>query len=186
MKKYLKSLMIVVFAALIVGASFAATYAWLTAKTDTIVNTFTAGNISITLTETKGTEFKMVPGAEIEKNPKVTVIKDSETCWVFVKVEKSANFDTFITATIADGWSELETGVYYREVTLSNNDQVFSVLKGDKVIAKTEPTKTDYNALGDSKPTLTFTAYAVQKAGFDTAAAAWAEAKKLDQTTPQT
>lgn len=192
MKKYLKVLMIVALAVLLVGSTFAATYAWLTAKTAPIKNTFTAGNISITLNETTGDEYKMVPGKDIKKDPKVTVTAGSEQCWLFVKIEKSDNFDTFLTATVAAGWELVsgETNIYYREVTVSDEDAViggdlvFSVLADDKVTCKSDVTKTQYNNIQEStRPTLTITAYAVQHSGFTTAAAAWAEAENLDQTT---
>lgn len=183
MKKFLKTLTIVMCALVLVAGSVAGTFAYLTAKTESITNTFTAGNIEITLGETTGSDYKMVPGTTIAKDPKVTVLANSEDCWLFVKVEKSENYDTFMQYTIADGWEELETGVYYREVTLREEDQAFSVLEGDQVTAKTEPTKADYDATraeGGKKPTLTFTAYAVQKVGFDTATAAWTQAETLD------
>ena len=72
----------------------------------------------VTLTETEE-EYKMVPGYTIHKDPKTTVVKGSEECYLFVKVEKSANFDSYMTYEMADGWTALEgvEGVYYREVT---------------------------------------------------------------------
>ena len=186
MKKYLKVLMIVALAVLLVGTTFAATYAWLTAKTDTIVNTFTAGNISITLNETTGTKYKMVPGVKIIKDPKVTVKEGSEQCWLFVKIEKSDKFDTVMNFSVADGWQLVpgETNIYYREVTVSGEDavigedQVFSVLAGDEITVIDTTTKEQFNALGTS-PTLTITAYAVQRKGIADVSAAWGQAKVL-------
>ena len=89
------------------------TLAWLSVKTASVQNTFTVGDIDITLAETTGTSYKMVPGNTLTKDPKVTVKSGSEACWLFVKVEKSENFDTFMTFAIADGWTELSgfTGV---------------------------------------------------------------------------
>lgn len=190
MKKYLKVLMIIALAVLLVGTTFAATYAWLTAKTDTITNTFTAGKIEIDLKETKGTEYKMVPGVNIEKDPKVTVKADSEKCWLFVKIEET-NFKindndddinndiTFMTYEIDTGWTKLKDGVYYRVVDSTNANQDFNVIKNNLVTVKSETTKDQFNALNGQKPTLTITAYAVQHSGFATAAAAWAEAENL-------
>lgn len=171
MKK--KVLICVVAVVLVLCCAVGGTIAWLTAKTDSVVNTFTVGDINITLAETER-EYKMVPGNELEKDPKVTVEANSEACWLFVKVEKSANLDNFITYTIADGWTELETGVYYREVGASDADQVFEVLTGSKVTVKENVTKEQMNALTkENYPTLTFTAYAVQKDNIDSAATAW-------------
>ena len=92
-------LMTVCLLALVMVVSVGATIAWLTDTTDPVTNTFTVGNIDITLAETK-TDFKMVPGNTIDKDPKVTVVGGSEDCWLFVKVEESDNLDDFITYTV--------------------------------------------------------------------------------------
>ena len=68
-----KALFIMLSAALIVCATVAGTLAWLTDTTDPVVNTFTVGDINITLTESKNLDLKMVPGRTITKDPKVTV-----------------------------------------------------------------------------------------------------------------
>ena len=52
----------VVAAALALCCAIGGTLAWLTDKTDPVVNTFTVGNVDITLAETTGQEYKMVPG----------------------------------------------------------------------------------------------------------------------------
>lgn len=77
---------------LVIGCVAGGTVAWLVAKTDTVVNTFTYGNINIALAETTGTNYKVIPGTVIEKDPKVTVKAGSEACWLFVKVEESGTF----------------------------------------------------------------------------------------------
>lgn len=178
----MKKKMIALTAALVLvlSAAVVGTVAWLTDKTQAEVNTFTVGNIAIDLTETT-TDYKMIPGEEIDKDPKVSVEAGSEACWLFVKVEESANLDDFISYTIADGWTKLEDGVYYRTVAADATEREFSVLANDKVTVKDTVTKADMDAIkADStkQPTLTFTAYAVQQAGFETAAAAWTEASK--------
>lgn len=168
---------------LIVGLSVGGTLAWLTAQTDPVVNTFTVGDIDITLKETTGEEYKIVPGVDLDKDPKVTVLKDSEDCWLFVKVEE-ANWPTAtetdgtrkVNYAIAAGWTLVPntTNVYYREVDASTVDQEFEVLANNKVTVSETLTKAEVNAI-TAAPTLTFTAYAVQKEGIDTAALAWAE-----------
>lgn len=107
--------------ALCLGLGVAGTLAWLTDQTDSVTNKFTTSNVDITLTETTGPDYQMIPGFTITKNPTVTVLDTSESCWLFVTVEKSTNFDNFMTYTIADGWIDLdgEPGVYYRSVILS-------------------------------------------------------------------
>ena len=175
MKKKVLSIVAVV---LVLCCAIGGTLAWLTDKTDPVVNTFTVGDINIELKETT-TNYKMVPGNTISKDPKVTVQANSEACWLFVKVEKSSNFDSFMTYDMADGWTALPgvTGVYYREVAATTAATDFSVLKDNSVLVKDSVTKADLNALiRDTFPTLTFTAYAVQKDNVATATDAWTKA----------
>lgn len=174
MKKKVLSIVAVV---LVLCCAIGGTLAWLTDKTASVKNTFMVGDINIELTETT-TNYKMVPGNTISKDPKVTVKANSEACWLFVKVEKSANFDSFMTYDMADGWTELPsvTGVYYREVAATTAATDFSVLKGDSVSVKDTVTKADLNTLTQNTfPTLTFTAYAVQKDNVADAATAWSK-----------
>jgi len=178
MKNMKKILVLSLAALLLVAVSVGGTVAYLTAQTTTVTNTFTESKVNITLTETTGETYKMVPGADIAKDPRVNVLANSEACWVFVKIEKENNFDTFLSFDVADGWSELDgvSGVYYREVAASAANQDFNVLKDNKVVVSEDVTNEQMNALtATTRPQLKFTAYAVQKAGFANAAAAWAE-----------
>ena len=70
-------------------------------STEAVTNTFTTSDINIELKETKN-HFQMIPGWNIEKDPKVTVKTGSEACYLFVKLEKSTNFDTFMTYEMAE------------------------------------------------------------------------------------
>ena len=164
---------------LVIGCVAGGTVAWLVAKTEPVVNTFTYGNIDITLTETTGTSYKIIPGTNIEKNPKVTVTAGSEACWLFVKVEQTGTFvANKVTYAIDNGWTPLPgvDGVYYREVAAVTADTDFSVLEGNKITVSEDLTKAEVDAITADEISLTFTAYAVQKAGIDTAADAWAKA----------
>lgn len=172
----------VVAVALVACFAIGGTLAWLTDKTDPKVNTFTVGDIDIDLTETTS-NYKMIPGYTIAKDPKVSVTADSEDCYLFVKVEESANFDSFMTYVMATGWEKLdgEDGVYYRVVN-SDTPREFYVLADNQVTVKGEVTKEMLNALTEEAyPTLTFTAYAVQYMKDNdtpfTAAEAWAQVK---------
>lgn len=165
---------------LILGVAAGSTVAWLVAKTDPVVNTFTYGDINITLEESTGSNYKIIPGVNIAKDPKVTVKAGSEACWLFVKVEEKGNFVADkVTYAIADGWNALDgqTGVYYREVPAATDDTGFDVLKNNTITVSDQLTKTEIQNLtgADKTPTLTFTAYAVQKDGIADAAAAWAK-----------
>lgn len=179
-------LLIVSMMLVVAMASVGVTVAWLTDTTQTITNTFTTSDITIELTETTGTSYKMVPGATITKNPVATVKAGSEACWLFVKLEKSANFDSFMEYEIAEGWTALSgvDGVYYRAVGTSPAviaaDQSYDVLLNDTVTVKSTVTKANMNALTSTTyPTLKVTAYAVQQEGFaaDKIADAWTQAQ---------
>ena len=167
---------------LVLGCAVGGTVAWLVAKTDPVVNTFTYGDIDIELTETKpaNQQAKIIPGVDIGKDPKVTVKAGSEACWLFVKVEEEGTFVADkVTYSVADGWTQgddtdIPANVYYREVGTVTADTDFYVLNGNKVTVSNSLTKEDIANI--TQPKLTFTAYAVQKDGMDTAAAAWAAA----------
>lgn len=170
---------------LLIGCTAGATFAWLMMKTDPVVNTFTTSNVSIELTETvpqDRTQIKMVPGATISKNPKVTVLANSEACYLFVKVEASNTAD-YITYDIAEGWTLVsgETNVYFREheATGTAAGTPISILASDQVIVKNNVTKTMMTSASSNLPKLTFTAYAIQKHGFTSPEAAWTEANSL-------
>ena len=161
-KKVLVACLCVALAVLTIAGT---TLAYLTATTEEVKNIFTVGNININLNETTGTEYKMVPGYTIAKDPKVTVTAGSEKCYLFVKLEKSINLDNFITYTIADGWTALVgvNGVYYRTVATAATDTSFDVLKNNQVTVSDKVTKEMMNALTENTyPTLTVTAYACQ------------------------
>ena len=176
-------------ACLTVFSMIGGSLAWLMTSTEPIVNVFTYGDIRITLTEEKGEVlsdghyFKMTPGKEIEKDPKLTVLADSEDCWLFVKIEESSDkaLDDYIEYTLADGWTALveEPGVYFRTVDSKSETQEFSVLKDDKVTVKGSVTLEMLQELNSANyPKLTFTGYAVQRDAnidaIDSAAEAWA------------
>lgn len=197
MKK--KTIALIVCLTLIIGCAIGGTIAWLTAQTDSVTNTFTVGNVDITLAETTS-DYKMVPGNKIAKDPIVSVEADSEACWLFVKVEAPAftangksyaltdfitySVDTAVWTALGDGYP----GVYYREVdaATAKTGASYTVLtkegtdayKNGYVMVNTTVTKAmmeDLQADGAKLPQLTFTAYACQKDNVNTAAEAWAK-----------
>ncbi|MDI9496965.1 MAG: SipW-dependent-type signal peptide-containing protein [Bacillota bacterium] len=164
-----KRLMLVVALVLLVAGVVVGTIAWLTDTTDEVKNTFTTSDIDITLTESENLNLKMVPGHVITKDPVVTVEADSEACYLFVKLDKSANFDSFLTYSMADGWTQgngtdIPSNVFYRTVASSSADQEFAVLKNNEVTVLGTVTKEMMNGLtAETYPTLTITAYASQQ-----------------------
>ena len=162
---------------LVLGCALGGTVAWLVAESGPVTNTFTYGDINIALTETTGEDYKIIPGVDIAKDPKVTVKANSEACWLFVKVEETGTFvDGKVTYSVADGWTALtgQPGVYYREVGAVTADTDFYVLKDNVVKVSDTLTKEDIKDI-PTGPTLTFTAYAVQKDGIADAATAWSK-----------
>ena len=186
-----RTLLMVVATTVAISGAASGTLAWLMDQTPEVTNTFTYGDIQISLTETDTqldddddpttNEYRMMPGASISKDPKVTVQADSEDCWLYVQLEKTSHFDQFLTYQVADGWMALTDGVYYRSVDHTDADQVFSVLANDQIQVLTSVTKEmlhQLDANGTSNyPQLTITAYAIQRdasiAGVDEASAAW-------------
>lgn len=180
-----RALVALVAVVLLIGCAAGGTVAWLVAKPAAIVNTFTIGNIDATLTETNRT-YHIVPGVDIDKDPVATVVKNSEDCYLFVKIDEK-NWPDFtetgsttrkVDYAVADGWKKLEgeDGVYYREVSKFADNQAFHILKGDKVTVSSSLTKDELTTV-TNQPKLTFTVYAVQKSGVDSPAAAWALTK---------
>lgn len=179
----------VVAVALVACFAIGGTLAWLTDKTESKVNTFTVGDVNIDLTEETEGPYKVIPGKNITKDPVVSVEAGSEACWLFVKVDESANWPDFkdddnnrkIDYAIADGWAPLDgvSGVYYRQIDTetAKAGAQYSVLKGDKVTVSGTLTKDEIDQITENF-TLTFTAYAVQQEGISTPADAWAEATK--------
>ena len=184
---------------LLIGCAIGGTVAWLTAKTEAVVNTFTYGDINIDLWETKDgmhtesrlnengyvvnarSDLKIIPGVDLPKDPTVTVKAGSEACWLFVKVEKSGTFVTDKVTYAIDNtvWTQLDNvaGVYYKKIdTLTASDTNYNILQDKKVTVSQELTKGEINSIeeGQKNPTLTFKAYAVQLDAAQTAAGAWA------------
>lgn len=207
MKK--KTIAILMAAMLICGGAIGATVAWLTDTTAEVTNTFTYGNVDIELREEHpaGQTAKMIPGNVIEKDPKVTVQTGSEPCYVFVEITPSSNyatfFGTFENANVKSGWTYLTdegtSKIYYQEVSPNgenplNENWTAYILQGTDtypngaVKVLDTVTKQDMDGLkaagANGLPTLSFKAYAVQKANINTASDAWAKVKSTSTPTP--
>lgn len=184
MKK--KTLALLVAVVVVVGCVIGGTVAWLTARSEPVVNTFTYGDINIELQEDVSNEepFKILPGNNIEKDPYVIVKANSEACWLFVKIEED-HWPSFMETDrstrkvryeVADGWTALDgSNVYYRGVDATENDTTkMYILKDNQVIVSDTLTKGNINSI-NTQPKLTFTAYAVQRdENITTAQDAWA------------
>lgn len=163
------------------------TLAWLVSTTAEVKNTFTVGEIEITLDEadvdgsetnetTEGRDmanaYKLVPHGTYAKDPTVHV-NANEKCYVFVKVQNDlatlnleAPGNTTIAAQIdANGWTELEAGVYYKVFDPETAGSTDLVVFRSFTIADS----VDKAALAnvDSTTVVTVTAYAIQYLGFE-------------------
>lgn len=136
--------------------------------------------------------YKLIPGNILQKDPEVRVLDESEACWLFIKIEESEGFSNYMRYQIASDWIPLndvdnnniaDDGVYYREVASlvdkDNNTSVevenankYPVLKDNQVTVDENLTKQQLEAIA-TNPSLTITAYAVQKDNVASAAAAW-------------
>lgn len=196
MKKKLTTVLAIV---LVVALSVAGTYAYLTAKTAQVVNTFTVGNVNIDLTETWNTDtdgngtndcwkMQLIPGTSAKKDPTVTVKANSEKCYLFVKFEEKNSPTTYLTYTStlteANGWTkgdgaDIPENVWYRVVNKASTDTSFVLLQADNKgnMVTVKDTVTNTNMADAAKAELVYTAYACQHEGM-TAAQAWAEVNK--------
>ena len=99
-----------------------------------------------------------------------------------MKVTESDNLETYISYDMEADWEAVPdaAGVYYYTGEAAKGTPI-SVLADDQVTVKDSVTKENMDALEASDatlPTLTFKAYAIQKASFGTAKDAWDELQK--------
>lgn len=201
--KLLIPIMVLILVIGVVGG----TLAWLTDKTDPVTNTFTVGDINITLDESPNLDLKMVPGYSIDKDPVITVDSDSEKCYVFVKVEEKGvtymneneevtiPFSNYISYKVSDDWTKLEgvegvDNVWYQIIEPNGEESKLGIIGyetddgfiADKVLVNDTVTKGMLDKAANDNPTLKFTAYAIQymkdNNNYFEPADAWAELNK--------
>lgn len=172
---------------LLVGSVVGTTLAWLTAKVETVTNTFTIGSVTIHLNDGQGAaddtwqnaSQKVSPGVDVvDFDPYVKVDAGSEECWLFVKVE-AANGPT---VTLDDCWLQTSVANVYvyaemvesvktaKTVAAGQTDVEHAIIKNSTVDIP------DNFAPGAENATVQITAYAVQAAGFANYADAWTQA----------
>lgn len=190
MKTKTKALLSLTCAVILVLATVCATVAFLTSTTGTVVNTFTVGNVKITMDEiavdvygevttnadqvtarVNENAYKLIPGHEYTKDPTIHVDEASENCYLFVRVTNAIaeiEADTKIADQMqAKGWTPVTgtDGVYYYSQVAEG---------GDDVVVFDNFTITDDADLTDYAGTaIEITGYAVQADGFADAEAAW-------------
>lgn len=142
----------------------------------------------------------LIPGKEYAKNPIVSVDRDvtDVDIWLFVKFEHNdigdyVNYTNNLNASV-NGWTVgtgtggngVPTNVYYREVSATETttcgvtgcavtDDPHWHLIGDDKVTVWETLAEGNLPMASASVEMKYTAYAIQKEGFTTAADAWAE-----------
>lgn len=193
-----KTLTIALAFVLVIAMSVAGTFAYLTAKTEVVTNTFTVAAITgenglelkehEAVKDTDGT-YKLgeklvtenayeniVPGVELPKDPFVTAdIGEGVSAYLYVEVVDTLNEG--LTYKMTADWTELTdvTGnnggkVYlYKNAAITADVNEVDILDGSKIDVANELNVTEGNGLGS----LSFYAYLCQSAGFTSATEAY-------------
>ncbi len=192
-----KTLTVLLALVLVIAMSVAGTMAYLT-STDTVTNTFTVGNVAITLDELDTDEddnkddnvtqpddtvrdqansYKLIPGNTYVKDPTIHVDANSEDCWLFVQVVNGIS--GLEAATVTDGYKTIAdqmTANGWTAVSGATNVYAYKdkVSAGENVVVfnqfKIDGTADVSTVTENTK--ITIKAYAVQADNFSTAAAA--------------
>ena len=131
MKSKRKAVIMFICAVLLVSTTMFATIAYLKSE-DTVNNTFTVGNVQITLDEAevdlygtpvegnnrvKANTYKLIPGHKYTKDPTVTVMANSEDCYVRALVtinKRQALYNLPSSINIEDCFDINEKWVFYK------------------------------------------------------------------------
>lgn len=148
--------------ALIGAIGVGSTFAYLSATTQTVTNTFTVGNVSFDglnggLTEslvardrtgnyvdadgvawsvTENTYENLVAGEDLYKDPTVHIAANSEDCWVYAKI---VNTNPALTITYSGDWKDV-TEAYKAAKNITVDIDYVVYAKEDKVVKSTEVT----------------------------------------------
>ena len=192
-----KILITIVATVLVCACAIGGTLAWLMDTSDTVTNTFTVGDINISLSETVSNEFSMVPGDVLKKDPIITIDANSEDCWIYIEIIETNNVfgeEKYVNYSLTNVWNATAistktvgntvTTVYATDAVYAKNAssqtvQVFESIDTyttGAVTVNSGITKDDIASLTANKPTIALKAYAIQKGAGATAAEAWAAA----------
>lgn len=195
MKKKLTTVLAIV---LVVALSVAGTYAYLTAQTDTVTNTFTTAGLidkdaDFTLVESKANQqadgtyvldkknpvqandYVVVPGVDMPKDPTVNLkLKANIDAYVFLAVDNNLKG---MSVTIDPAWSRVIT-------TYTDESGVVWDIYAQKITGTEAVQTLTFNVLEGTTVTvdkaadsydgnIVFNAYLTQATGFDSALAAW-------------
>ncbi len=196
MKTRTKALLLVMSALLLVVSTVFATLAYLTSTTEVVKNTFTVGNVTITLDEAKVDEYgvedeeanrvtantyKLLPGHTYVKDPVIHVKGGSEVCYLFIKVNNQisgieAAGKTVANQIEANGWTAISTvgseTIYGKATPIDARevaeDKFTDVAVFESINIDNQAVLTDYEG-----KTITVQACAIQADGFNDMSDAW-------------
>lgn len=194
MKTKNKALLLSLCAVLLVAASVLGTMAYLTSQ-DAVTNTFSVGSVAITMDELdvdnstegendrdKANNYKLLPGHLYTKDPIIHVASTSEDCYLFVKVVNEITAIEDAT-TVADqmkakGWIAVDgaENIYVYVGTAEGASAPLAVAANSKIPVfesfKIKGSVANEELADYANKTITVTAYAVQKDGFESETAA--------------
>lgn len=180
MKNAKKILSLLLCAVLLVGATIAGTVAYLTDDAS-VKNTFTIGNVEITMEETlvdeygvpltgdaagttdEGNKYKLIPGHTYTKDPTIDLTTTSEDCYIFVEIANGLGADAELV--MSDSWAKVNGDINGTSVW------VYGTLENPTVVSVADEAVVPFNAFtfgDDANPadyedsTITVTAYAIQ------------------------
>lgn len=143
-KKSIISLIAAVSLIAVIGVG--STLAYFT-DNDTATNVVTMGHVEIELDEPQFSEENenntiedVVPNQEITKDPTITVVAGSESCYLRAKIEISETLTAEQTAelleniNIGEKWVLSEDGYYYYQNKVEKSDKDQKVVLFDKVV----------------------------------------------------
>lgn len=143
---------VAIFVACMLLVCFASVYitlAYLTDDTDVVTNTFTSGNVDITLTETKidtdgvtamegvtvgageTNKYKLIPNQEYVKDPTITVAETSEDSYIgaVITIKNANSLPADITKTLEGTFGiTLKSGWEVTNSNTTGNDWTFAVV----------------------------------------------------------
>ena len=183
-----KLAVLLIMAALLIGGTIGGTVAYLIAESETVTNTFTVGNITLSLTETWNAdsddtdtepdhwEGKIIPGGKDSKDPKLTVSAGSEECYVYVSIDNNVVLNSAVVATPnidTTKWKQVGTvdnKVLYRyKESVNASSAAVELPVFTEVTYANTITKSDITTL--TGKTIKITGYAHQSANTDQATA---------------
>ena len=175
------SLAVVLALALTIGG----TISYLQGSTAAVVNTMSTNKVEVSLSETTGSEYNIVPGTSQSKDPTITV-DATVASYVFLLVDDDT--DGLVTYALESAWTlyssaeDNGTGsdIYYQAVSAETTS--LGIITDNTIsydASLTNADMLDENGNLKTDIALSFKAYAIQQASFDGVDAAY-EALKLE------